>query len=60
MEGWVSKSMIREVQNRLKEIKDFDSREDFEKVIRAIFYFANLLNQNAYDLDKRSFWANEK
>jgi KAP family P-loop domain len=44
--GWVSKNMIVEVQNRLKEIKNFDSKADFEKVIRVIFYFANLLNQN--------------
>ena len=39
---WVEKGLTIEVANRFEQIKSFDSREDFEKIINSIFYFANL------------------
>lgn len=39
--GWVSENLVTELKNRFSEIRDFDSREDFEKIIRAIFHLAN-------------------
>jgi hypothetical protein len=39
---WVSDGLEFELRNRFCEIKSFDSRDDFEKVIKAIFHLANL------------------
>ncbi len=38
---WVSKGLEVELKNKFHQIKAFDNREDFEKVIRAIFFLAN-------------------
>jgi len=40
---WVDKGMVNEVEQRFYQIKTFDNKDDFEKIIRAIFYLANLL-----------------
>ncbi len=37
---WVATGLEIELKNRFYEIKSFDSREDFEKVIQAIFHLA--------------------
>ena len=41
IDEWVTKKLEFEVKARLKEVKAFENREDFEKVISAIFYLAN-------------------
>lgn len=38
---WVSDGLEFELKNRFSEIKSFDNREDFEKIIKAIFHLAN-------------------
>lgn len=47
---WVLANLESELKNRFSEIKSFDNREDFEKIIRAIFHLANqkTLNPNMY------------
>ncbi len=39
---WVKQGKENHIRDKFIETKDFDSRKDFEKVIEAIFYFANL------------------
>jgi hypothetical protein len=39
---WVKDGFASDLHNKFKEIKTYDSREDFEKVIRGIFYFGRL------------------
>lgn len=39
---WAEKGLISEISDRLELIKSFDNREDFEKIIKAIFHFASL------------------
>jgi len=43
---WVNEGYEYELQDRFSRIKSFDSREDFEKVIRAIFHLANQKTKN--------------
>jgi hypothetical protein len=43
-----TKNFVKEISERFREIKDFDKREDFEKIIRGIFHFANLPSQEVY------------
>ena len=38
---WVKQNLEFELKSRFAEIKSFDNREDFEKVINAIFHLAN-------------------
>lgn len=38
---WVSENLEFELRSRFMEIRNFDNSEDFEKVIKAIFYYAN-------------------
>ena len=38
---WLKAGLENELKNRFSEINSFDSRDDFEKVIRAIFHLAN-------------------
>jgi KAP family P-loop domain len=40
--NWVNAGVELELKWRLEEIRDFNNREDFEKIISAIFYLANL------------------
>lgn len=41
--------LINQLNARFESIKIFDNKEDFEKIIEAIFYFANLNNkENSY------------
>ena len=40
--GWLDNGMVNEVKQRFYQIKIFDNKDDFEKIIRAIFYLANL------------------
>jgi len=40
--NWIHKGMVNEVKQRFYQIKTFDNKDDFEKIIRAIFYLANL------------------
>ena len=42
--NWVSKGMAYETQKRFMEIKFFPDRNQFEKVIKSIFYLANIPN----------------
>ena len=37
-------TLIQDIAERFEETNEFDSKEDFEKVVRAIFHFANLPN----------------
>lgn len=41
IDQWVTNGLGEQLQDRFKEIKQFRSLEEFEKVIRAIFYLAN-------------------
>jgi hypothetical protein len=43
---WIEKGLELELKNRFYLIKDFDNKDDFEKVIRAIFFMANLPRVN--------------
>lgn len=43
---WVSEGLEFELKNRFSEIKSFDNREDFEKIIKAIFHLANQTTKN--------------
>jgi hypothetical protein len=43
---WVEDGFEYELQDRFKRIRSFDNREDFEKVIRAIFHLANQKTRN--------------
>ncbi len=38
---WLKAGLENELKNRFSEVNSFDSRDDFEKVIRAIFHLAN-------------------
>ncbi|MBC5773139.1 hypothetical protein H8S95_03610 [Pontibacter sp. KCTC 32443] len=38
----VSEGLDRELKTRFEDIREYESREDFEKIIRGIFYLANL------------------
>lgn len=40
--SWVEDGLSDEVKDKLIIIKDFDNRDDFEKIITAIFHFASL------------------
>ena len=52
---WIEKGLENELKERLEEIKTFDDRIDFEKVITSIFYFGNHKNNRGeyyqYDLE---------
>ncbi len=39
---WVNEGSYTAVAERLELIKHFDNRQDFEKIIRAIFFYANI------------------
>lgn len=39
---WVDKGMVNEVKQRFYQIKTFDNKDDFKKIIRAIFHLANI------------------
>lgn len=41
IDEWINKGLLSEVKNRLEGIELFSNKEDYEKVIRAIFYFAS-------------------
>jgi len=41
IDNWIEKGYDSEVERKLANITDFDNKEDFEKVISAIFHFAN-------------------
>lgn len=41
---WIEKGLENELKERLEEIKTFDDRIDFEKVITGVFYFGNSKN----------------
>jgi hypothetical protein len=43
---WVENGFEYELQDRFSRIKSFDNKEDFEKVIRAIFHLANQKTKN--------------
>jgi len=43
---WIEKGMAYELNQRFKDIMAFDNKDDFEKIIRAIFYLANLPDTN--------------
>jgi len=43
---WVKQNLEFELKSRFAEIKSFDNREDFEKVINAIFHLANQMTLN--------------
>lgn len=45
IDDWISKGLANEVSNRFYEIKAYDNKEDFEKVIKAIFHLANHENK---------------
>lgn len=36
--------LVKDIYERLENITNFDNAEDFEKIVKAIFYFANLPN----------------
>jgi hypothetical protein len=42
---WINLKLEVDLRQRFDEIKSFDDKEDFEKIIRAIFYFANIKSQ---------------
>jgi hypothetical protein len=43
IKGWcTSETFVDQVAERFTQIKDFDSRQDFEKIVNGIFYLANL------------------
>lgn len=39
---WIDQGIEYELKKRFKEIKGFDNKDDFEKIVRSIFYMANL------------------
>jgi len=43
---WVNKGLNYEVSNRLERIEYFSDIEDYERIIKAIFYYATLPNEN--------------
>jgi KAP-like P-loop domain-containing protein len=43
---WISQGLTRVVQGRFMEIKSYYNKQDFEKIIKAIFFLANLPNTN--------------
>lgn len=43
---WVEKNMENELKNKFSQILSFDGKEDFEKIIKAIFHFASLPSDN--------------
>ncbi|WPP49653.1 KAP family P-loop NTPase fold protein [Catalinimonas niigatensis] len=43
---WVEGGLEFEVKDRFSEVKSFDNREDYEKIIRAIFHLANQPSKN--------------
>jgi hypothetical protein len=45
---WVNNKLEVELKNRFGEIKTFDTREDFEKIITAIFHLANQKTQKPH------------
>ncbi|MBL0742628.1 KAP family P-loop NTPase fold protein [Chryseolinea lacunae] len=51
--GWVQKGYEYELQERFTRIKSFDNRQDFEKIIRAIFHLANGKSQQQFRSYKR-------
>ncbi|WP_439505216.1 KAP family P-loop NTPase fold protein [Sediminibacterium sp.] len=48
IDEWVSKGLEYELQKRFMEIHEFGSKDEFEKIIRAIFYLANRPSGNTY------------
>ena len=42
---WVSRGLTYEVQKRFMNIKSFNNREEFEKIVQSIFHLANHPNQ---------------
>ncbi|MBC3542110.1 P-loop NTPase fold protein [Rufibacter sediminis] len=46
---YVNEGLQLELRYRFMNIKDFQSREDFERVIKGIFHFANLKSQPPYN-----------
>lgn len=47
---WIDEGLDFELKNRFEEIKDFDNRDDFEKVIKAILHLANQAGYDENDL----------
>lgn len=54
LKEWVDKGLTPQVHSRLKEIKDFDNKDDFEKIITGIFYLANLKEKSVSNQFHRS------
>ncbi|MGZ4053659.1 MAG: KAP family P-loop NTPase fold protein [Bacteroidia bacterium] len=50
---WVDEELEFEVGNRITEIKDFENKEDFEKIITAIFHLANLKAKKSNGFSRR-------
>lgn len=46
IENWVNDGLSSEIFNRLERIDLFENREDYEKIIRTIFFFASLHNKD--------------
>jgi hypothetical protein len=43
---WINNGLSQEVFNRLKRIELFNSKDDYEKIIYTIFFYASLPNEN--------------
>ena len=53
---WIDSNLEFEIKQKFREIKDFNSKEDFENVIQAIFYLANQKTKiNTYPFNIISF-----
>ena len=46
---WVKQGLELDIKEQFEFISNFDNKEDFEKTIAAIFYFANLQSQHKND-----------
>ncbi len=48
IDEWVARGLGYELQRRFMEVREFTSKTEFEKIIRAIFYLSNKPSGNSY------------
>jgi predicted KAP-like P-loop ATPase len=46
IEKWVKNGLGSDVKRRFSQVKDYDNKEDYEKIITAIFFLANLKSKS--------------
>ena len=49
---WIEKNLSQEVANRFERIEHFQNREEYEKIINAIFFFASIPFKNSIPFKK--------